>query len=84
MCIRDSPHINEVWCGDSSVGPRLTDSDGKKHRIYIIALIEMCIRDSHGIDVNDKRVLRICRKLNIKSTIILTTGAQDRLQALSI
>ena len=23
----------------------------------------------HGIDVNDKRVLRICRKLNIKSTI---------------
>ena len=23
----------------------------------------------HGIDVNDKRVLRICRKLNIKSTV---------------
>ena len=23
----------------------------------------------HGIDINDKRVLRICRKLNIKSTI---------------
>ena len=23
----------------------------------------------HNIDVNDKRVLRICRKLNIKSTI---------------
>ncbi|MFR8622374.1 helix-turn-helix domain-containing protein [[Ruminococcus] torques] len=28
----ERPHINEVWCGDSSVGPRLTDSDGKKHR----------------------------------------------------
>lgn len=25
----ERPHINEVWCGDSSVGPRLTDSDGK-------------------------------------------------------
>ena len=23
----------------------------------------------HGIDINDKRVLRICRKLNVKSTI---------------
>ncbi|MFR3127943.1 MAG: hypothetical protein ACLTNN_00005, partial [Blautia sp.] len=25
----ERPHINEVWCGDSSAGPRLTDSDGK-------------------------------------------------------
>ena len=31
----ERPHINEVWCGDSSVGPHLTDADGKKHRIYI-------------------------------------------------
>ena len=23
----ERPHINEVWCGDSSVGPRLTDKD---------------------------------------------------------
>ena len=35
----ERPHINEVWCGDSSVGPRLTMPDGKKHRIYIIALM---------------------------------------------
>lgn len=26
----ERPHINEVWCGDSSVGPHLTDADGKK------------------------------------------------------
>lgn len=25
----ERPHINEVWCGDSSVGPHLTDADGK-------------------------------------------------------
>lgn len=25
----ERPHINEVWCGDSSVGPRLTDESGK-------------------------------------------------------
>ena len=42
---------NEVWCGDSSVGPRLTDSDGKKHRIYIIALIDDASRFITGIDV---------------------------------
>ena len=33
-------HINEVWCGDSSVGPKLTGEDGKKRRVYIIALID--------------------------------------------
>ena len=43
-------HINEVWCGDSSVGPRLTDKDGKKHRIYIIALIDDASRFITGID----------------------------------
>ena len=47
----ERPHINEVWCGDSSVGPRLTDSDGKKHRIYIIALIDDASRFITGIDV---------------------------------
>ena len=47
----ERPHINEVWCGDSSVGPRLTDSDGKKHRIYIIALIDDASRFFTGIDV---------------------------------
>lgn len=47
----ERPHINEVWCGDSSVGPRLTDKNGKKHRIYIIALIDDASRFITGIDV---------------------------------
>ena len=47
----ERPHINEVWCGDSSVGPLLTDSDGKKHRVYIIALIDDASRFITGIDV---------------------------------
>ena len=47
----ERPHINEVWCGDSSAGPRLTDSDGKKHCVYIIALIDDASRFVTGIDV---------------------------------
>ena len=47
----ERPHINEVWCGDSSVGPRFTDADGKKHRIYIIALIDNASRFITGIDI---------------------------------
>lgn len=47
----ERPHINEVWCGDSSVGPRLTDGGGKKHRIYIIALIDDASRFITGIDL---------------------------------
>ena len=44
-------HINEVWCGDSSVGPYLKTSDGKKHKVYIIALIDDASRFIAGIDV---------------------------------
>lgn len=44
-------HINEVWCGDSSVGPCLKTSDGKKHKVYIIALIDDASRFIAGIDV---------------------------------
>lgn len=47
----ERPHINEVWCGDSSVGPYLTTSDGKKHRVYVIALIDDASRFITGIDV---------------------------------
>lgn len=47
----ERPHINEVWCGDSSVGPRLTDKDGKKHRVFIIALLDDASRFIVGIDV---------------------------------
>ena len=55
---QERAHVNEVWCGDSSVGPYLKTEDGKKHKVYVIALIddasryivEMCIRDRDGID----------------------------------
>ena len=47
----ERPHINEVWCGDSSVGPYLKTGDGKKHRVYIIALIDDASRFIVGIDV---------------------------------
>ena len=47
----ERPHINEVWCGDSSVGPYLKTPDGKKHRVYIIALIDDASRMITGIDV---------------------------------
>ncbi|TAH60011.1 MAG: transposase [Fermentimonas caenicola] len=47
----ERPHINEVWCGDSSVGPYLKTEDGKKHRVYIIALIDDASRFIVGIDV---------------------------------
>lgn len=47
----ERPHINEVWCGDSSVGPYLTTYDGKKHKVYVIALIDDASRFIVGIDV---------------------------------
>lgn len=47
----ERPHINEVWCGDSSAGPYLKTPDGKKHRVYVIALIDDASRMVVGIDV---------------------------------
>ena len=47
----ERPHINEVWCGDSSTGPYLTTEDGKKHRVYVIALIDDASRFIVGVDV---------------------------------
>lgn len=43
-------HINEVWCGDSSIGPRLL-SDGAKRKVFIIALIDDASRFVTGADV---------------------------------
>lgn len=43
-------HINEVWCGDSSVGPYLM-IEGKKVRTYIIALLDDASRMVVGIDI---------------------------------
>ena len=47
----ERPHINEVWCGDSSVGPRLKGPDGRKQRVYIIALIDDASRFITGADL---------------------------------
>lgn len=47
----ERPHINEVWCGDTSVGPYLKTPDGKKHKVFIIALIDDASRFIVGIDV---------------------------------
>ncbi|MGL5437664.1 MAG: DDE-type integrase/transposase/recombinase [Lachnospiraceae bacterium] len=47
----ERPHINEVWCGDSSVGPYLKTADGKKRRVYVIALIDDASRMITGIDL---------------------------------
>ena len=47
----ERPHINEVWCGDSSAGPWLITEDGKKHRVYVIALIDDASRFITGIDL---------------------------------
>lgn len=47
----ERPHINEVWCGDTSVGPYLKTKDGKKHKVFIIALIDDASRFIVGIDV---------------------------------
>lgn len=43
-------HINEVWCGDSSVGPYIK-VNGKKQRTYIIALIDDASRYIVGADI---------------------------------
>lgn len=47
----ERPHINEVWCGDSSIGPYLKTADGKKHKVYVIALIDDASRFITGVDV---------------------------------
>jgi len=47
----ERPHINEVWCADTCVGPYLRTDDGKKHKVYIIAMIDDASRFITGIDV---------------------------------
>ena len=47
----ERPHINEVWCGDSSAGSYLKTGDGKKHRVYVIALIDDASRFMLAADV---------------------------------
>lgn len=47
----ERPHINEVWCGDSSVGPYLKTPDGIRRRVYVIALIDDASRLVTGTGV---------------------------------
>lgn len=47
----ERPHINEVWCGDSSVGPYLRTANGQKRKVFIIALIDDASRFLVGIDL---------------------------------
>ena len=46
----EKEHINELWCGDSSVGPYIK-VDGQKYKTYIIALIDDASRFIVGIDI---------------------------------
>ena len=46
----ERPHINEVWCGDSSRAPSLT-VEGKKRKVYVIALIDDASRMIVGAGV---------------------------------
>lgn len=43
----EKEHINEVWYGDTTYGPYIT-IDGKKERVYIIALIDDASRKITG------------------------------------
>lgn len=45
------PHINQVWYGDSSCGPSIRTSDGQKHKIFVIALIDDASRFIVGAQV---------------------------------
>ena len=48
----NAPHINEVWVrGTAASVPALQIRMAKKHRIYIIALIDDASRFITGIDV---------------------------------
>lgn len=46
----EKEHINELWCGDSSVGPYIK-VDSQKYKTYIIALIDDASRFIVGIDI---------------------------------
>lgn len=45
----EKEHINEVWYGDTTYGPYIT-IDGKKQRVYIIALIDDASRKITGCE----------------------------------
>lgn len=44
-------HINAVWAGDTCYGPYITTEDGKKHRVYLIGLMDNASRMIVGMGV---------------------------------
>ena len=59
--LKNLPFLLCSWCGDSSVGPYLKTEDGKKHKIYVIALIDDASRYIVGIDKNKQMDLLAAR-----------------------
>ena len=60
-------HINEVWCGDSSSGPYLKTPDRKKHRVYIIALID----DASRFVIESSFLLEAERRVSADCVIVM-------------
>ena len=69
-------HINEVWCGDSSVGPYIT-INGQKKRTYVIALIDDASRMIVGINIffNDNFV----NLMSVMKTAVIRFGRPKKL-----
>lgn len=44
-------HINTVWAGDTCYGPYITTEDNKKHRVYLIGLMDNASRMIVGMGV---------------------------------
>ena len=63
----ERPHINEVWYGDSSSGPYLKTPDGKKHRVYIIALID----DASRFVIESSFLLEAERRVSADCVIVM-------------
>ena len=59
--LKNLPFLLCSWCGDSSVVPYLKTEDGKKHKIYVIALIDDASRYIVGIDKNKQMDLLAAR-----------------------
>lgn len=84
-------HINEVWYGDSSVGPYLRNGKEKK-KVWVIALIDDASRFIVGIDIffNDNYVnlMSVIRSAVIKygrpQTLKFDNGANYRSNQMEI
>lgn len=68
-------HINKVWCGNFSVGPYLKTDDGKKHKFYIITLIDDTSRFITGIDIffNDN----VVNLMSVMKSVVAKYGSDN-------